>query len=106
MLKIKQMDYSELEKKVINKGKGQFIEELRKASIPMLAVLQKYGIGHKHKLLKEITLYVPYSSDKYFQYAIDVSNDSNLDYLDKHLLDLFMKEIEDIQERIDDLGLD
>ena len=47
------MEYNELEKKIVEKGKRRFIAELQEASKPMLKVLEKYKIGFNHQLLKK-----------------------------------------------------
>ena len=98
------MEYSELEKKVITKGKNSFINELQEASKPMLVVLKKYGVGHNDEVLKEIQLNYPYSREAYFQYAVKVQHDK-LDSLNSKILDNFMEEIKDLKERVNDIEI-
>jgi len=95
------MEYSELEKKVIKKGKDDFRKELQIASKPMLSVLKKYGIKNGHKLLNEIKLIYPYSPEGYFEYAVNIPVNDGLDLLNSKILEMFMNDINEIKEKIE-----
>ncbi len=99
------MEYSELEKKILQKGRANFRKELEEASKPMLEVLKKYRMRHDHELLNKITLSYPYDSSIYYQRAVRIPNDSELTSLDGLLLDLFMEEVKELKGRIDELGI-
>ena len=97
-------NYSELEQKVIKKGRTSFMTELQEASKPMLEVLRKHNVVHSHELLKKITLCYPYNNDGYYQYAVNIPHDK-LQCLDSIILDLFMKEITELKQRVDDIEI-
>lgn len=99
------MKYTDLEKKIIEKGYQNFRKELREASKPMLNVLKKYGIQAEHELLKKITLSYPYFDRNDDDYAVNIPDDDNLKCLDKIILDNFMKEIEEIKSKVDNLDI-
>lgn len=99
------MNYTKLEQKIVKKGRQSFRKQLNEASKPMLAVLKKYGMTNDHELLKKITLFYPYGNDSYSQCAVNIPNDSELVSIESKILDNFMKEVEEIKERIDDLEL-
>lgn len=98
------MEYTELEKKIITKGKRDFRRELELASKPMLEVLNKYGIRNGNPLLKEITLTYPYEKG-YSEHAVRVPDDKGLACLESFLLDMFIKEIKMIQDKLDDFNI-
>lgn len=98
------MEYTKLEKKVITKGMKSFRKELEEASKPMLAVLKKYNVTHKHPLLKKITLHYPYSEREPFSnYAVAIPNDKDLESIKNAILDNFMNEVKELKDRIEDL---
>lgn len=97
------MEYTKLEKKIVEKGRKAFRKELQEASKPMLAVLKKYGMVNDHELLKKITLFYPYGNDSFSQYAVNIPNDKELVSIEGKILDNFMDEVKELRERIDDL---
>ena len=97
------MEYTNLEKKVIARGKRNFRDELEKASKPMIEVLSKYGIRHGHPLLKAITLSYPYSRDEFSQCAVSIPDDKGLEIIENVILDNWIKEVEEIKGRIESL---
>jgi hypothetical protein len=101
------MEYTRLEKKIVEKGLKEFRKELQDASVPMLEVLEKYGIKHNHELLKKITLSYPYGSNLYEHHAVSIPNDDKeLECIEGKILDNFMKEVEELKSRIDNLQID
>lgn len=100
------MEYTELEQKVIAKGIKNFRKELEEASKPMLAVLKKYKITCNHPLLKEITLRYPHDEFASFSnYAVAIPNDKELESIKSAILENFIKEIDELKEKISDLEL-
>jgi hypothetical protein len=98
------MEYTQLEKKVITKGIKSFRKELEEASKPMLAVLKKYGVKHRHPLLEKITLYYPYSErDSFSNCAVSIPGDKDLESIKATILDNFMNEVSELKSRIEDL---
>ena len=102
-------EYTELEKKIINRGIRVFREELNIASRPMLSVLTKYGVTHGHDLLEKITLSYPYGGTRdmasYDNRAVKIPNDAGLESLVNTILENFIKEVNELGDRIDDLEI-
>ena len=97
------MEYSELEKKVIDKGIKDFRKELQEASKPMIEVLKKFGLHYDSKLLKEITLRYPYGNESYDKHTVSIPNDEGLKDLHPKILSNFLTEIKEIKERVEHL---
>ena len=104
-------EYSELEKKVIKKGLKQFREELKEASKPIMEVLKKYrlsphyGKGETKDFIDKIKLRGAYDSSEHDQYPLLIPNDKELTYLHPILIEMFLKEIEEIKEKIGELPI-
>jgi hypothetical protein len=96
------MKYTELEEKVIAKGKKQFRIELEEASKPMLAVLKKYKIMEGHPLLKKITLWYPYSDG--YSFAVNIPADDELN-IESTILNNFMNDISKLKQQVEDLEI-
>ena len=95
-------EYCQLEKKIIEKGRANFIKELQTASIPMLAVFKKYGIKNNHPILEYFKAYVPCDyKDTYSNYAIMLNDYTKISLIDSNILEEFFKEFKEIKERID-----
>lgn len=94
------MNYVDLEIMVVEKGKRDFIAELNEASKPMIEVLKKYGVTHKHKFLKQITLSYPYDismNNSVKQTAIDIPKDLDLVELEENILLSFLNKVESLK---------
>jgi hypothetical protein len=101
------MEYTKLEAKIIAKAHEAFREELTKASAPIAKVLKKYKVRSNSPVLIGINLHVPYIH-------IGHPNDSpsallfkDVDFscLNDDILEGFLKEVEALKERVEDLDI-
>ena len=98
--------YSELEKRVIKQGFLDFRKELKKASIPMIEVLKKYGMEYRYgKVLQKIFLRYPSDSDFDISAVYIPANDL-LKELEPQFLDMFLEEVKKLKETVDNLPIE
>ena len=99
--------YSELEKKVIEKGYIEFRKDLKEASKPIKEFLKKWKIPYKAPLLKELHLSVPYQRnfEENFYSGISTPSNKGLESLDNIILDMFLTKINDLKEEVDNLPI-
>jgi hypothetical protein len=97
-------EYSELEQKILKRGYENFKKELREASIPMLRVLEKYGIhSNYHPLLKKICLKHPGVCE--CKSAVSLPDNSVLSSLNEAILHNFMEEVKELKKKVNDLEI-